>query len=191
MNLQSERERVTVGAASDPLTAGLPCPVRPEQQGQLPEGLRALRKYLSAAQLPTKTGTLNLAQWSWAGWELRCANVHHGWEREGGPAEPDSCSSLCSIPWPPKPVPTARQGRHGGQLHTWPRPQDLARKGRGIVTTSHIMAVGGPGAEQDSKPSWAVGSSCKGQEGKPKPREEAQSCHIAELLKRSPVAQQL
>lgn len=102
-------ERVTVGAGSDPLTAGLPCPARPEQQGQLPEGLWALRKYLSAAQLPTKTGTLNLAQWSWAGWELRCANVHHGVGegREAGSA----CSSLCSIPWPPKPVPAAGQGR--------------------------------------------------------------------------------
>lgn len=78
MNLQSERERVTVGAGSDPLTAWLPCPVQPEQQGQLPGGLWALRKYLSAAQLPRKKGTLNLTQWGWAGWELRCANVHHG-----------------------------------------------------------------------------------------------------------------
>lgn len=49
------------------LAAGLPCP---ERQGQLPEGLRRLRKYLSAAQFPRKTGTLNLAQLSRAGWEL-------------------------------------------------------------------------------------------------------------------------
>lgn len=74
MNLQRERERVTMSAGSDPLTATLPCPVCPEQKGQLPEGLWALRKYLSAAQLPRKTGTLNLAQWDWAGWELHCAN---------------------------------------------------------------------------------------------------------------------
>lgn len=45
-----------------PLAAGLPCPACLEQRGQLPEGLRGLRKHLSAAQLPRKTGTLNLAQ---------------------------------------------------------------------------------------------------------------------------------
>lgn len=61
-----------------PLAAGLPCPARLEQRGQLPEGLRGLRKHLSAAQLPRKTGTLNLAQWSWAGQELQCTDVHHG-----------------------------------------------------------------------------------------------------------------
>lgn len=33
--------------------------------------------------------------------------------------------------------------------------------------------------------------SCKGQQGKPKPREETQSCHVAKLLKRCPVAQWL
>jgi len=60
------------------LAAGLPCPARPERRGQLPEGLRGLRKYFSAAQLPRKTGTLNLAQWSWAGRELQRADVHRG-----------------------------------------------------------------------------------------------------------------
>lgn len=89
-----------------------------------------------------------------------------------------------------------QQDRHRGQLHTWPRPQDLARKGRGITINGQVqaprsMAGGAPAAVQDPKPSWAVRSSCKGQEGKPKPREEAQSCHVAELLKRSPVARQL
>lgn len=56
--------------APTPLAAGLPCPARPEQQGHFPEGLKGLRKYLSAAQLPRKAGTLNLAQWNWAGWKL-------------------------------------------------------------------------------------------------------------------------
>lgn len=81
------------------------------------------------------------------------------------------------------------QDGHRGQLHTWLRPQDLARKGQSITINGQAQAPcsmpgGAPAAEQDPKPGWAARHSCKGQEGKPKPQEEAQSCHVAELLKR-------
>ena len=95
--------------ALTPLADRLPCPARPKQRGQLPEGLRGLRKYLSAAQLPRKTGTLNLAQWSQAGRELRCTYVHHRVGEGRGTDSAQHRPSPCSIPRPPKPVPLAGQ----------------------------------------------------------------------------------
>lgn len=103
-----------MGAGPDPLTAGLPCPACPEQQGQLPEGLWALRKYLSAAQLPRKTGTLNLAQWGWAAWELRCANVHHGVGEGRGAG---SAGELLINLLDPMATQASTKSRHRGQGH--------------------------------------------------------------------------
>lgn len=117
-----------------------------------------------------------------------------GWERAGGLAAPNSCPSPCSIPRPPKPVPMTgwvqRAAAHLAKASGFGK--ERARNCCQRPSTSTLQhGWGVPTTEQAPKPGWAVRSSCKGWEGKPKPRQEAQSCHVAELLKRTPVARPL
>lgn len=112
---------------------------------------------MSAAQLPRKTGTLNLAQWGWAGWELQCANVHRGVGEERGAGSAGGLLITLLDPMATQACTTSRTGQ----------AQRAGTPGQGLRIWQ------GKGEELPSHPtSWpwrAVGSGCKGQKGNPSP----------------------
>ena len=127
---------------------------------------------MSAAQLPRKTGTLNLAQWSQAGRELQCTDVHHRVGEGRGTDSAQHCPSPCSIPRPPKPVPMAGQTQRaatpGRGLGIW---QGKGEESLSMAKHKHLEAWPGvlPPLSRTPSPAGLSGAAAKDGKGNPNP----------------------